>query len=58
MTVDRYEEIQIGQSDNLTQEEVDAGWYFCNDCDGLLVNKEDLHICQNPDKLIPNLNFI
>jgi len=39
MTDERYKELQSGESDRLTSDELNEGWRFCNDCDGLLINK-------------------
>ncbi len=38
MSPERYEELYNGDSDKLTIEEINSGWRFCNDCDGLLIN--------------------
>jgi len=35
----RYEELAVGVCDQLTDEEVANGWYFDNDADGVLMNK-------------------
>lgn len=45
MTEKRYIEIDSGESDSLTEEEVKAGWFFCEDCDGLLANRNDKWLC-------------
>ena len=50
---------EFGDDDNaLTEEEISEGWYWCNDCDGLLVNISEQHICQFPDKELANVNII
>lgn len=45
MTPERYTEVQSGASDTLSEEEVDKGWRFCDDCDGLLMNLNDDMLC-------------
>ena len=40
MTLKRYDELFNDTSLALTDEEWDAGWYFSNDYDGLLVNSD------------------
>lgn len=40
MTKQRYHELMSNFELELTQEEVDEGWHFCNDWDGLLICKD------------------
>lgn len=47
MSVDRYNDLQVGQADQLTKEEIEAGWSFCSDCDGMLFNlNDDMECCK------------
>lgn len=38
MTYERYGELYNNIELNLTQEEIDAGWYFSDEFDGLLIH--------------------
>lgn len=40
MTKQRYRELELNGNLSLTQEEVKDGWHFCNDFDGMLMNKK------------------
>jgi hypothetical protein len=40
MTLDRYRELMQPDGPPLTAEEIDAGWHFCLEFDGLLVGPE------------------
>jgi len=40
VTKERYHELMSNADLQLTKEELKAGWRFCNDYDGLLVNKD------------------
>lgn len=40
MTPERYRELSRNMAAALTPEEVAAGWHFCCDWDGLLINDE------------------
>ncbi len=39
MTKERYKQLQFSEDTKLTQEEIDAGWYFHAGFDELLVHK-------------------
>ncbi|WP_417744809.1 hypothetical protein [Rosistilla oblonga] len=38
---ERYENIMWNETEELRQDEIDAGWHFCNEMDGLLINAND-----------------
>lgn len=40
MTGTRYKELRNNLDLRLTQEEIDEGWHFCADWDGLLIHKD------------------
>jgi len=40
MTKDRYKELMDSEAILLTDEEIDQGWHFCADWDGLLIGPE------------------
>ena len=46
MTNDRYKELQNGTAE-LTQEEIDIGWHFCLEWDGMLCHPtwEEARVC-------------
>lgn len=47
MNKDRRFELDSGESDSLTKLELEQGWRWCDDCDGLLINMNEkpLHFC-------------
>lgn len=48
MTEERYKNLMENQKDELTSEEIQSGWHFCNEFDGLLVGPGmgELECCQ------------
>lgn len=40
----RYKELQLGESDKLTKQEIEQGWFFCCELDYEIVNKNWEHI--------------
>ena len=55
MTDERYNELMSNEDLKLTPDEVNEGWFFCQDCDGLLTN--ELKCCLNA-KLDDSINEI
>ena len=47
MTANRWQEVMNDPAERLTDQEVAAGWHFCRELDGLLVNpnEERLEFC-------------
>lgn len=41
MTDQRYKELMANEDLKLTEQEIKEGWFFCNDCDGLLTTDKD-----------------
>ena len=41
MTDERFNELMSNEDLKLTPEEIKEGYFFCNDCDGLLTNEKD-----------------
>lgn len=41
MTKERFCQLMDDQDEELTQSEIDAGWHFCTEMDGLLANSND-----------------
>lgn len=41
MTKERFKKLMDDQDEHLTQQELDEGWHFCNEMDGLLANSKD-----------------
>ena len=39
MTPERYRELELDYNLKLTPEEVAAGWHFCMEWDGMLINR-------------------
>lgn len=53
MTPERYKELTHKPWPKLSQKEIDEGWCFCWEWDGLLINKnvdEEAKVCKNCPK--------
>lgn len=56
MTDERWIKLMQDDNTNLTKEEIDTGWHFCWEFDGLLIGPgmEEMKFCKCHEHSIPN----